>query len=87
MSKLLISYFLKVLTNETVTVKEVVLPGIPSLTAYAEFGKILKNRYIYNQYLDWVNNNKRESLSFYKNLNKERFKDLFEDDFDFKVYH
>jgi hypothetical protein len=45
-SKPLISYFLKVLTNEIVTVKGVVLPGIPSLTAYSELGKILKNRYI-----------------------------------------
>lgn len=84
-SKLLISYFLKVITNETVIVKEIVLPGIPSLTAYAEFGKILKNKYIYNQYIVSEEYSQGESLSIYKNSNMDRFKDLYEEDFDFKV--
>jgi hypothetical protein len=50
-SKLLISYFLKILTNETVNIKDTTAPGVPAITAYEYFGGVLKNKYVYNHYV------------------------------------
>lgn len=51
MYKLLLGYLLKILSNENVTIKDVLLPGILALTAYDYFGGVIKNKYMYKQYI------------------------------------
>jgi hypothetical protein len=53
-----------------------VLPGLPSLTAYSELGKIKKKIGIYSQYITWTYYTEGGSLSISKSLNQERFKDF-----------
>lgn len=57
LNKLILGYFLKVLTNEDPIIDDEPTPGIPTLSAFEHFGEMLKNKYIYKEYIIWKNSN------------------------------
>ena len=84
-SDLLISYFMQILTKETVKIDDIDTSGIPTITAYDEFGGKIVSKYIYIKYLEYKNIHKLEdlSLSQFKKIND--FSEMFEDNFNARV--
>lgn len=74
-SQLLLEFFEK-LTKETTRVHNIETLGIPTLTAFVEFGNKIINRYIFSMY---VKNGKIGTLSQYKESNKDEFAIFIQD--------
>lgn len=74
---ILMSYFMLVLTRENVSVEDNITPGIPTITAYAEFGQRLYNKYIYVKYLEYQKSNSDNNLTLTQfMLSKVEFDDI-----------
>ena len=81
---LLLSYFIEIMTRESVEQEDnVYTPGIPSITSFERFGAKLVNKYIYN---DYINNRKDNmSLSLFKSLNKDKYKEFLDETFNSNI--
>lgn len=85
-SSMLIEYFMFLLSRETIKINEVYTPGIPTTEAYNLFGRKLIERYIHSKYVKHLEHLKKLksepiTLSQFKGLNAEEFKDIYEDNF------
>lgn len=49
---MLIQDFFQILTNEFKSIKDIVVPGVPSIVGYNDFGKKVVNKYLYSKYLE-----------------------------------
>ena len=85
-AKMILGYFLRLLTNESIYVDDEHTPGIPTLTAFEYVGGLIKNRYIFVCYNNWKKLNKKEiSLSEYKNKHLKVSKDFYDDNFNARI--
>jgi hypothetical protein len=80
-ANLLLSYFMEILTKESIKIEEFDTPGISSLTAYNKFGFKIVNKYIYNKYCKSIVKKNNGSLSEFKHDNIETFKDIYTENF------
>src|SRR5579883_323364 len=81
---LLLSYFMYILGNETISKKSsddisLETPGVPTLTAFDSFGKEIFNKYLYSLYL--------KSDIFKKGGRFREFKDFHENDINNKYIY
>ena len=77
-SNLLLEYFLKVVSKQYIIRRDIETPGLPTLTAFEEFGDICINKYIRSKYVKYLKDIKKGikdiSLNHYKVLNVESLK-------------
>lgn len=64
------------------------ISNVPTLSAFEHFGEMLKNKYIYKEYIIWKNSNiqnKDISIGEYKNKQTNLYKEMEEDNFNIYV--
>ena len=76
-SDLLLGYFMEILTKVNVIVDDVETPGIPSITAFREFGWKISNKYIFSKYLKSDIKKNSGSLSEFKQVYANEFSDIY----------
>lgn len=81
---LLLEYFMRVLTIESIEQDDVITPGIPLMESFEEFGQKMVNEYI-NTLHKSSEENRLMTYSQYKNANKEAFNVFSEDVFNAKL--
>ena len=85
-TKIVLGYFLRLLTNESTYVDDEPTPVIPTLTAFEYVGGLLNNRYIFVYYNNWKKQNKKDiTLSEYKNKHLKVSKEFDEDNFNARI--
>jgi len=79
-SNLLLSYFMSILVNENTIVDEIETPGIPTITAFNDFGKKIVDKFIFNKYIKSDIKKNKGSLSEFKHHNRIAFYDIYNTD-------
>jgi hypothetical protein len=79
---MLIEFFMFLLSKETIKIEESYTPGMPTTEVYNLFGRKLIERYIYSKYVKYLKQKPNSiTLSQFKSLNSEEFKEIYEDNF------
>jgi len=76
-SDLLLSFYMEILTKETISLEDKETPGISTISAFDSFGKKIFDRFIYNRYLKSDIKQKGGSLSEFKLIFKDEFEFVY----------
>jgi hypothetical protein len=76
-SDLLLSFYMEIITKETVSLEDKETPGISTIAAFDSFGKKIFDRFIYNRYLKSDIKQMGGSLSEFKLIFKNEFEFVY----------
>jgi hypothetical protein len=76
-SDLLLSFYMEILTKETISLEDKETPGISTISAFDSFGKKIFERFIYNRYLKSDIKQMEGSLSEFKLIFKDEFEFVY----------